>query len=272
MAVGPIDLYCCEVYWLGGVTSGALTANRLFHVNNGDGRGGCLEVRNVNMTSLVSGDAIINFTSSDQWNILVSNCQLGSAAGLMTVSSTASFWSTAKFYNVNNVITGAVQFLEKNGFGSAESEASIYFGASDGTINYSAKLISTALVQPYFQSFRYQLGVVWVDGSGDKTITVEIARDGTAVALQDDEIWLEAAWHDDTVATGHMDDDRMATILTTPADQASSTAAWIGLGGTNSKQKLEVTITDRQPGPVTVWVHLAKPSTTVYVDPKIVVS
>jgi len=267
-----IIMTSCEVYWLGGTVGRMPTANTLIAVRDNNGRGGYLEVRNVDCSVVTTGDTLFDCTKRDQWNVLATNCRVGSGAALLSVSALESFWSNAKFYNVNNNDSTMVQFLEKNGFGSAESETSIYLDASDGTTNYSAKVITTDRVHEATIPYRFQIGVAWVDGTGDKTVTVEIARDGTSTALQDDEIWIEAEWADSTAAIGNTANNRAATVMTTPANQASSTAAWTGLGGTNSKQKLEVTITDRRPGPVTVWLYVAKPTTTVYVDPKIGVS
>lgn len=59
-------------------------------------------------------------------------------------------------------------------------------------------------------------------------------------------------------------------ILGTPADQTASTETWATTGMTNpNKFKLSVTVTPGKAGPITARVYLAKPSTTVYIDPLI---
>ena len=56
--------------------------------------------------------------------------------------------------------------------------------------------------------------------------------------------------------------------LATPTALTSDTSSWTGTG-VGTKQKVEVAISPTIAGTVTVRCYLAKPSTTVYVDPKI---
>ena len=92
--------------------------------------------------------------------------------------------------------------------------------------------------------------------------------------LQDDEFWIEVEYPDSTdEALGKLDQsNRASTILATPADQDNSTESWTENLTGEVKQKSEVTISGGAAGIHTVWACLAKPSTTVYVDPDVTVS
>ncbi len=66
----------------------------------------------------------------------------------------------------------------------------------------------------------------------------------------------------------------MADISATPVDHDNNTESWTGTSGFSNENKitLSVTATVNRVGPVIARVHLAKPSTTIYVDPLIVKS
>jgi len=121
---------------------------------------------------------------------------------------------------------------------------------------------------------RIKLADLVADTSSAATFTVHIVFD-SATDLQDDEIWIEVEYPDDTTAAFHFEDDRAADILATPANQASSSESWTGTGGfsNENKQQCAVTTTNTgKEGPTTVYICLAKPSTDVYVCPKVEVS
>tara|TARA_R110002167_G_scaffold23542_1_gene83669 strand:- start:74 stop:901 length:828 start_codon:yes stop_codon:yes gene_type:complete len=142
-------------------------------------------------------------------------------------------------------------------------------GASNGTTNLAHKVTSTADTMPLL-GYRYKLADLWADVSTAKTFTVEIAQDGTTTALQDNEIWIEVEYPDDLSSMAHIESNRVVDITTAPVDQPASVEAWTGLSGTNVKQKLSVTTTNAgKEGAYAVWVNVAKPSTTVYIDPKV---
>lgn len=114
----------------------------------------------------------------------------------------------------------------------------------------------------------------WVSGGSAITITMYVASGGT---LNDDDFWVELSGPDNTAspnqtAKGYHYSSKCADFLGTPtALTTDSVSTWNGSGVT-TKQKITHTYTPAEAGPVTVRCFLAKPSTTVYVDPKIEVS
>lgn len=104
--------------------------------------------------------------------------------------------------------------------------------------------------------------------SGSQTISVYLA--GSA-SLNNDDFWIEIeSPSEESSATSQKKfrttkPDPLATPTALTSDTSST---WNG-SGVGTKQKVEVTISPTIAGTVTVRCYLAKPSTTVYVDPKI---
>ena len=60
-----------------------------------------------------------------------------------------------------------------------------------------------------------------------------------------------------------------ADILAAGTNTAASSETW---GGSTTKFKLAASVTPQMKGPVTVYVKVAKVSSTFYIDPKITLS
>lgn len=147
-------------------------------------------------------------------------------------------------------------------------------GASDGTTPISWKMAATANANEFVAPLISDDMAVWIDSVGtSKTITVDIIHDSTT-ALKDNEVWLDVSFlGSSSYPLGTPSSDKRATIFASAVDQATSSATWTTTGLTNpNKQKLEVTFTPNMKGFVYARVCLAKPSYTIYVDPKPVIS
>ncbi len=142
--------------------------------------------------------------------------------------------------------------------------------------NISWKMVSTANAVEFSEPTKSPpIPGKWLKTTGAKTFTVHIDYD-SAIELNDDDIWIEIEYLSASADT-ESDlalDDRMADILATPAVKATSTEAWTGTGGFSNekKRKLVATATVNRVGPIIARVCLAKPSVTVYIDPKIEVT
>lgn len=146
-------------------------------------------------------------------------------------------------------------------------------GASDGTTALSWKFVANSDAAYFSGEMRSPEIVQWNDTTGSsKTATIEIITDN--VTLNDGEIWVELQYLGTSgFPISTYISDSKATILTTAANQASSSVAWTTTGLTTPlKQKLEVTFTPQEKGFLHAVVCFAKASTTVYVDPKITVT
>jgi hypothetical protein len=143
----------------------------------------------------------------------------------------------------------------------------------DGTNGVSWQIDTTSVA-----SFGTPFVTPWIDlyHSGTAAITprLEILRDGSATAYDNDEVWAEFSYQGTTGSTkATIVDDRMAVGGTPAAQTASSLGAgdWTGEGGTAWFGKLNTTstITPAEIGMLRARVCVGLASATVYVDPYI---
>ena len=197
------------------------------------------------------------------------DCKLPAAWSGSLNSLTPGAGSVYELFNCDGGDTN-YRYRKATEFGTIQDETTIYrdSGSSDGTTNWSLKMVSGANAEYPVNTIDTPEFTFWNETVGSAiTVTVEIAQDGTTTALNDDEIWLEVMYLGTSgFPLGSFISDSPASVAATPAAQANSSEAWTGLSGTNKKQALSVTFTPREKGVVHGVVRLAKASTTVYVD------
>jgi hypothetical protein len=137
-------------------------------------------------------------------------------------------------------------------------------GASDGTTPLSWKVVTTANCA-FSMPFECPPIAIWNDTTGSaKTATIEGIWGGGAVPL-DSDIWIDVEYLGDAASPqGSFVNDGTPDLLSTAANQTSSSATW---GGSTTKFKLNVTFTPQQKGWIYARVKCAKPSSTFYIDP-----
>jgi len=175
-------------------------------------------------------------------------------------------------YSITNSEAGTLTNPSVKSFSGSEgrfvsSETTEYRtgGASDGNTNYSFKIRSAATRHV---TDIYSIPITTYVESGSQTITVYLA--GSA-SLNDDDFYIEVSSPSEEVSPTSRNKFRTTKPdpLATPTALTSDTSStWNGTG-VGTKQKIEVAISPTIAGTVTVRCYLAKPSTTVYVDPKI---
>jgi len=154
-------------------------------------------------------------------------------------------------------------------WGSIESTLARYRtdGADDGeqANAFAWDMSSSANAQEAYLALASPPITAWVD-AGAQTISVYLAGGAT---LNDDDFWVECSSpNESTTAQGRFQITRMDPLGTPAALDTDSSSTWTGTG-VGTKQQIDISITPTLAGPVTIRCHLAKPSTTVYVDPKI---
>ena len=139
-------------------------------------------------------------------------------------------------------------------------------GANDGTQDYSWQMVSTSVAKEN-KVFLEAMPITKYVDSGSQTITVYIAGGSS---LNDDDFWIEVESPSELASPTAQGKFRTTKPdpLATPTALTSDTSSWTGTG-VGTAQKVEVAISPTIAGTVTVRCYLAKPSTTVYVDPKI---
>lgn len=208
---------------------------------------------------------------------VIRNSKLPTSWAGTLISGTLLVGSRAEMWNCSSTDINYQMWIEDYA-GSIKHETTIYHtgGASDGDTPISWKMASSANAgYPVIVLRTPEIFVPNTTTGASKTLTVEIAQDGTTTALNDDEIWLEVEYLGTSATAGQLAlfaNDSKADVLATAAAQDTSSESWSGLSGTNKKQYLQKAITPQEEGVYIARVCLAKASTTVYVDPKVTVS
>ena len=205
--------------------------------------------------------------------ITLENCVMASGQSLIATQTDKNN-SSADVLAINCAIGDEHYHLwHSNPLGETVVSTGIY--ANDGAeynlaaAKYSWKITTTAdcnFYTPYVSP--------WIGKYNEGTIAItpylEILRDGSTTAYQDDEVWGEFSYQGTTGFTlGTIVNDRMA-LLGTPANQAAGAATWTG-GTTPWSGKLAPgsAITPAEIGNLSARVCVGEPSITVYVDPQI---
>lgn len=155
-------------------------------------------------------------------------------------------------------------------FGSVVSDAGIYY--TTGSAGQSWKVTTTAS-----SSAAAPFATPWIAAghSGTSSITprLEILRDGSSTAYQDDEVWSEwAAKVTSGTVIGTSYSDGMP-LLGTPANQdaGAGTGSWTGENATAWSGMCDsgAAFTPAETGEILARLVVGEPSITVYVDPQI---
>lgn len=222
----------------------------------------------VDLSAFGSGKNLVTLTNPDGGEYLFQDCKLGASVTVGTGSSTNPGYVEVKLVNSDSADTN-YRYHYQYFSGTITHETTIVRtgGASDGTTSISRKMVSSANSKFYLPLESDPI-VIWNELTTSITVTVHVVTDN--VTLTDAECWIEV---EELGTTGFplsvIQSDRAADILATPANQTTSTETWTTTGLTTPvKQKLHVTFTPAEKGPLKVRVMLAKASTTVYVCPK----
>lgn len=225
----------------------------------------------VDACDLTNFTNLVSFVGANrsQGLVHINNCKLRSGFGTFTAAPT----EPGIRLSVSNSSVGTISdqsnlTLKADYYGESTNETSVYrsSGANNGVGNYSWKLVSNSTAEETYKCFEAAPISRWVD-SGSQTITVYIAGGSS---LNNDDFWIEVESPSEEAsptAQGKFRTTKPDPLVTATA-LTSDTSSWTGTG-VGTAQKVEVAIAPTIAGTVTVRCYLAKPSTTVYVDPKI---
>lgn len=263
--------------WNGGVLQDSVTTL----VKSGGNGGVNVELVNVDLTKVTGSITdLITASNSDRIEIDLSRCLMASAVPL--TSGTWAQKSSRVEAKGLGVGTGAddYHYFESEFYeGGFSEDTAIYrtLGATyDGTNNFSSDIISNGNCS-YSHPIKFDLGSQFIDTADyttNVTFTVHFAVDGSTVALNSDEFWMEVEHVDGADnALGVLVDNKAAPLATGTAP-TTETSLWTGLGGTNKQMSISKTITigttagTIASGLVRVSVYLGKASQAVFVCPQ----
>lgn len=219
--------------------------------------------------SLITGTLVAAIASgSAPMDVHFDRCKFGS--GVVVLAAQSTYHGTRVL--VTDCSSGDTHnlFGYYDQFGSLTSDTGIY--VTSGAAAQSWKIVTTANAS-FATPFISPPIPVYNTGTGSVTPYVEIARDGSTTAYQNDEVWLRVmakVTSGSTLATAYQ--DRM-TVGGTPANQASGagTGSWTGLSGTAWSGKIDSgsALTPAENGDISARIAVGEPSITVYADPYI---
>jgi hypothetical protein len=257
----------CPLVWKGGSILG--TAPTVLMIASGAGKTGHAIVRGVDLSAMGSGTSLVDAANGNHQDYIFENCKLGSSVAVTTGSVAGQGGVTVELVNCDSADTN-YRYCKKVYQGEITHETTIVRtgGASDGTTPISRKMVSSANSK-FYSPLVLEVDQFWNESTSELTVTVEVVTDN--VTLTDAEAWLEVEYLGTSgFPISTFISDRASNILSTPANQTTSTETWTTTGlATPVKQKFSVTFTPAEKGVIKARVMLAKASTTMYVCPKV---
>jgi hypothetical protein len=267
-AIGSIT-YPFDLVWMGtpGAIAGATVPTTLFN----PGGNSVLQVtcRGVDL-SAVTGTLISSNAAGAGLKALLDSCRIASGVtryALNTTTNTRDVMELVNCYDGTNIIS---ERYTPGGNVFTERTITLTGGATDDVGTFSHRLVSNANAD----KFVFPLEGFWLDventlAGSSHTATVEIA---SSAALNNDEIALLLEYQGTSGSPVASFATSFVGPVTAPAAVPTSAAAWNSLPATPVRQHLQVAFTAQQAGRLRGQVRLGRPSTTVYVDPRITVT
>lgn len=245
--------------------SGTTPTTGLFQITGGS----VIDVDGVDLSSMGSGSNLIRAQTSAS-SVVIRNCKLGASVAVAAATAPSSNSPSASVQLVR-CDSGDTNYRSEKYMttGTLTTETTIVRtgGASNGTTTISWNVTTAAspeIITP-FECFPIS---IWNETVGS-SVTVTVECRGGAVP-NNDEVWMDVEYLGTSgfpiasFATTTKDD-----LLASGSACTSSSETW---GGSTSSFKLTKAVTPQEKGPITVYVKVAKASSTFYIDPKITLS
>lgn len=162
-----------------------------------------------------------------------------------------------------------VRCEKQNGWGALTTDTGVFLnsGASDGIIPYSQKIVSKSGIDNTIPFISFPL-TVWNDLVGSsKTVTVKCA---IAALPKDIDVWMEVEYLGDAASPKASRISTFPGIFAAGTTYTDSGDSWTSSPGHTFL--LTTTFTPQVKGPVQVKVFVGLASTTLWVDPRVIVS
>jgi len=259
-------------HWESGTLIASNGVTKLLDTSYGP-RDSIIKFSNIDLTALGANTLVKPYESLPNGIIEFTRCKFPTnLSGLLSTSfGSGGYKGTIKFHQCS--FAGKTwKFYEISAEGQVESDNTIYRtgGATDGITPISWKMASSTMVSEPTIPLKTPTINLWNDTVSEITLTIHGIID-SVTNLQDDEVWLEVDYPADTTSgLGALKTTRVMYVGM--ADLPVSTEDWVEEMGNPNLFKLEATFTPGQAGPISVRVCVGKPSTTIYVCPKAVIS
>jgi hypothetical protein len=265
-----IRLSSAAFEWRGGSVIGGTTSPTNAFLPNTNNGAVLANISGVDFSGWGAGVNLVGGTQTGNARVVFRDCRLPASWSGVLMSGALMVGGRVEMHNCDSDDTNYRLWVEDY-FGSIKSETVIVRtgGATDGETPLSWKMTSSADTEFPHQVLYSPEIAIWVDTAGVlEDLTVEIVTDN--VTLTDAECWVEVL---QVGTVGYPLGEWLTdapNVLASAANHSTSTETWTTTGlGTPVKQKIERQIMPFKKGYINVRVALAKPSTTVYVCPKV---
>lgn len=267
----------CRWDWTGSQSSilGSTFPTYLFSGSSG---GECdANIVGVDLSALSTGKSLVSISSAVNSRFTFTNCKLSSDVSLVANTPPSPAGMVVKIINSDNDDALMCQYQVESYRGSITQSTSTKRtgGATNGTTAYSLKMVSAAEVT-FLTPLTSDPIDYWNNTTGSP-ITINIPVITDAVTLKESEAWVEIEYLGTSGnPLGLLVTDSESNLLTAHISPSSSAAqttdtdsTWTTDIASPTKQKLSVTFTPQEKGLIRARVFLARASTTMYFDPKV---
>ena len=219
--------------------------------------------------SYLGSNPIVGNATTNAFTVRLSQCKLGTSFVLLATQTNLNR-SSAEVYAFDCASGDAHGlFAYANPMGSVVSDTGIFF--TSGAAAQSWKIVTTANCS-YYTPFETPWFGYYNTTTTSITPYVEILRDGSATAYDDDQVWLDVMAKTNSGSTqSALTTDRM-TLLGTPANHVAGAGlgSWTGESGTAWSGKMVMaSLTPAEVGHIQARIVVGEPSITVYADPQV---
>jgi len=225
-------------------------------------------IRGVDLSALGSGKNLVGSISTAA-NVTMLYCKLGASVSVYNSNKSP----TCRVHLID-CDSGATNYRNElyDFSGTMTTETTIVraSGASDGTRSLARKIVTTSSALIWQYPFETPTIPVWNETVGSAvTVTLYGIWGGGAVP-NNDEFWIEVAYQGSTLSpAASFSSSGKADFLASNSPLSADGSNW---GGSTTPFKTSVTITPQQKGYIFVTPKMAKASTTLYYDNKVVLS
>jgi len=227
----------------------------------------CIDLEGVDMSEL-SGSTITLMKAYGYGRITLKNCRLGANINMVQRNGRLGTWGRLDVINCDSGNTN-YRYYRYQDAGEIFHETGVYRegGASDGTTPVCRRMVSSDWAKYEDPLILGEL-VGWNETTGQqKTATLHVLTNG--VTLTNKDLWVEVEY------LGNADYPLSSFVTNKPHILESGTSldsdsvTWVHNLQNPVRQKVSLSFTPQMKGPIRVTVRLSRPSTTVYVCPKV---
>ncbi len=248
----------------------------------GSGRKSTILLAGTDISDISS--ALVDVAAATEMHVELHHCLINSSLSLAngTISNTGTRLLMSGCDDTTGNKLYRLEYIDY--YGSTVHDDDIFVttdGAKDPDGNkISWKIATTGNAREFSEPHISPPIPIWVNSTGSKTFTIKGIWD-SAVDIQTDQAWIEVEFLDtasgaDTQSSFENDGDAdiKISIDGNSVDQDNNTETWTGTSGFTNENKIDlaVTATVNRVGPALCRIHVAKPSTTFYADPKVIVT